>query len=190
MNQTFQLALSGDKERIYEETLKQLDSLLAEDDNLISSLANTSALLKFSFNSFSWVGFYLESQGELVVGPFQGKPACVRIGWGKGVCGAAAQNGKTIVVPDVSKFPGHIACDPMSKSEIVVPIEVKGRIVGVLDVEPLPEVGVHLGVTRGPTDPTGVRRHGRIGSGAPGHPDQASPNGPQRPARRRCGRRT
>jgi L-methionine (R)-S-oxide reductase len=120
---------------VYRETLKQLESLLAEDDNLIASLANTAALLKFSFSSFSWVGFYLESQGDLVVGPFQGKPACVRIGWGKGVCGAAAKSKETLIVSDVGRFTGHIACDPMSKSEIVVPIEVGGRVVGVLDVD-------------------------------------------------------
>jgi len=125
----------GNRQTIYRETLKQLESLLAEDDNLIASLANTAALLKLNFSSFSWVGFYLESQGDLVVGPFQGKPACVRIKIGRGVCGIAAERRKTVIVPDVSKFPDHIACDPTSRSEIVVPIEVGGKVVGVLDVD-------------------------------------------------------
>jgi L-methionine (R)-S-oxide reductase len=125
----------GDKETIYEHTVEELESLLAGDDNLIASLANAAALLKFNFNPFSWVGFYLESQGDLVVGPFQGKPACVRIKPGKGVCGAASERKETIVVPDVSRFPGHIVCDPMSRSEIVVPIQVAGKVVGVLDVD-------------------------------------------------------
>jgi len=120
---------------VYRETLRQLESLLADDDNLIASLANTAALLKLNFNSFSWVGFYLESQGDLIVGPFQGKPACVRIRWGKGVCGVAAESKQTLIVPDVGSFPGHIACDPLSRSEIVVPIQVEGRVVGVLDVD-------------------------------------------------------
>lgn len=135
MDQIFDHPPVGAKETIYRETLRQLEFLLGEDDNLIASLANTAALLKFNFNSFSWVGFYLESQGDLVVGPFQGKPACVRIGWGKGVCGVAAESKETLIVPDVGNFPGHIACDPMSKSEIVVPIQVGGRVVGVLDVD-------------------------------------------------------
>jgi L-methionine (R)-S-oxide reductase len=135
VNQTFDHSPLGGKETIYRETLKQLESLLAEDDNFIASLANTVALLKFSFNSFSWVGFYLESNGELVVGPFQGKPACVRIGWGEGVCGIAAQSKQTLIVRNVESFPGHIACDPLSKSEIVVPIQVGGKVLGVLDVD-------------------------------------------------------
>lgn len=135
MEQIFEYPPAGDKETIYKETLQQLESLLAEDDNLIASLANTAALLKLNFASFSWVGFYLTSDGELIVGPFQGKPACVRIGIGKGVCGVAAEKKETIIVPDVSKFPGHIACDPMSRSEIVMPIQVGGKVVGLLDVD-------------------------------------------------------
>jgi GAF domain-containing protein len=126
----------GDKEQVYKETIKQLESLLANEDDLIASLANTSALLKLNFSSFSWVGFYLlRSKKELVVGPFQGKPACVRIELGSGVCGTAARRNETIVVEDVEKFPGHIACDPMSRSEIVVPIRHAGVLVGVLDVD-------------------------------------------------------
>jgi L-methionine (R)-S-oxide reductase len=135
VDQIFEHPPAGDKETIYRDTVAQLESLLAEDDNLLASLANTTALLKLNFASFTWVGFYLESNGELVVGPFQGKPACVRIKPGKGVCGAAAERMETVIVSDVSKFPGHIACDPMSRSEIVVPIQVGGRLVGVLDVD-------------------------------------------------------
>jgi L-methionine (R)-S-oxide reductase len=135
MDQTFERPPVGDKETIYKETLKQLESLLAEDNDLLASLANTTALLKLNLGSFSWVGFYLASHGELVVGPFQGKPACTRIELGKGVCGTAAEKNETIIVPDVSKFPGHIACDVMSRSEIVVPIQVGEKVVGVLDVD-------------------------------------------------------
>jgi L-methionine (R)-S-oxide reductase len=136
MNHTIDRPPVGGKEEIYKETIKQLESLLADDDDLIASLANTSALLKFNFRSFSWVGFYLlQSNEELVVGPFQGKPACVRIELGKGVCGTAARRNETIVVEDVEKFAGHIACDPMSRSEIVIPIRHAGAVVGVLDVD-------------------------------------------------------
>jgi L-methionine (R)-S-oxide reductase len=136
MNHTIRQPLVGDKEEIYKETIRQLESLLADEDDLIAALANTSALLKSNFRSFSWVGFYLlHGNGELVVGPFQGKPACVRIELGRGVCGTAAQRNETIVVEDVKKFAGHIACDPMSRSEIVVPIRHAGAVVGVLDVD-------------------------------------------------------
>jgi L-methionine (R)-S-oxide reductase len=136
MNHTFEQPPVGDKEEMYKETIKQLESLLADDDDLIAILANASALLKLNFRSFSWVGFYLlQSNRELVVGPFQGKPACVRIELGKGVCGAAAQRNETIVVEDVERFAGHIACDPMSRSEIVIPVQHAGAVVGVLDVD-------------------------------------------------------
>jgi L-methionine (R)-S-oxide reductase len=136
MNHAFEQPPVGDKEEIYKETIRQLESLLADDDDLIASLANTAALLKLNLRSFSWVGFYLlRSNKELVVGPFQGKPACVRIELGKGVCGTAARRNEAIVVEDVEKFPGHIACDPMSRSEIVVPIRHAGAVVGVLDID-------------------------------------------------------
>jgi L-methionine (R)-S-oxide reductase len=136
MNHTFEQPPVGDKEEIYRETIKQLESLLAGEDDLIATLANTSALLKFNFRSFSWVGFYLvRSNRELLVGPFQGKPACVRIELGKGVCGTAALRNEAIVVEDVEKFAGHIACDPMSRSEIVIPVWHAGAVVGVLDVD-------------------------------------------------------
>jgi len=130
-----EIGSSLQKEEVYKETLKQLKSLLMEDDNLLASLANTAALLKMNIHSASWVGFYLAEDRELVLGPFQGKPACVRIEFGKGVCGKAAALKQTFLVEDVSKFPDHIACDPLSKSEIVVPILVDGRVVGVLDAD-------------------------------------------------------
>ncbi len=135
MQETAGLRFLPQKEEAYKETLKQLKSLLMDDDNLLANLANTAALLKMNIHSISWVGFYLTEERELVLGPFQGKPACVRIQFGRGVCGKAAALKQTFVVEDVSKFPDHIACDPLSKSEIVVPILVDGRVVGVLDAD-------------------------------------------------------
>lgn len=125
----------ADKTSLYRATLEQLKSLLAESDDLIASLANCTALLKLNFESFSWVGFYLTKGERLVLGPFQGKPACVVLYFGKGVCGSAAAARRTLVVDDVEKFPGHIACDPLSRSEIVVPILLNGEVVAVLDVD-------------------------------------------------------
>ena len=126
---------STKKEEIYQEIIPQLESLLAGEADLVANLANVSALLKMAFRDVSWVGFYLVKGGELVLGPFQGKPACVRIKIGKGVCGAAAEHKKTIIVPDVNEFPGHIFCDPDSKSEIVVPLVQAGILLGVLDLD-------------------------------------------------------
>ena len=135
MEQTVGSPPTGEKESVYKETLQQLESLLGEDDDLIASLANTAALLKLNIPSMSWVGFYLTSGDDLIVGPFQGKPACIRIPFGSGVCGKAANLRKTLIVEDVSSFPDHIACDPKSRSEIVVPIEVDGSVVGLLDAD-------------------------------------------------------
>lgn len=126
---------STQKEEIYKEVIPQVESLLSGEPDIIANLANISAALKMAFQNISWVGFYLLKEGELVLGPFQGKPACVRIKIGKGVCGTVAEHRKTIIVPDVNKFPGHIACDPDSKSEIVVPICVKNNLQGVLDLD-------------------------------------------------------
>ena len=106
----------------------------------MANAANTSALLWHTLPQLNWVGFYFLRGGELVVGPFQGKPACVRIALGRGVCGTAAASGKTQVVPDVHAFPGHIACDAASRSEVVVPLVHAGRVVGVLDLDS-PEPG-------------------------------------------------
>ncbi|SER91288.1 GAF domain-containing protein [Psychrobacillus sp. OK032] len=114
---------------------KQLDALLTGETNTIANFSNASALLNQFFDQINWVGFYLMEDGELVLGPFQGLPACVRIPVGRGVCGTAAQKLETIIVPDVDAFPGHIACDAASQSEIVVPIVKDGVFVGVLDID-------------------------------------------------------
>lgn len=114
---------------------KQLDALLTGETNAIANFSNASALLNQFFDQINWVGFYLMEDGELVLGPFQGLPACVRIPLSRGVCGAAATNKETIIVPDVHAYPGHIACDAASQSEIVVPIVKDGELVGVLDID-------------------------------------------------------
>ena len=123
------------KEQSYQEMIEQLKSLIAEEYDLIANLANTSALLNQFMDHINWVGFYLFKDGELVLGPFQGKPACIRIPIGKGVCGTAVARKETIVVPNVHEFPGHIACDEASNSEIVVPMIKGDTIYGVLDVD-------------------------------------------------------
>jgi L-methionine (R)-S-oxide reductase len=109
--------------------------LLSGEQDFIANAANTSALLFDALPDINWAGFYLLREGELVVGPFQGKPACVRIALGKGVCGTAAATRKTIVVRDVHEFPGHIACDAASQSEIVVPLLRDDVLLGVLDID-------------------------------------------------------
>jgi len=115
---------------------RQLQSLLEGESHWLANLANTSALLFSELKDINWVGFYLCEGSELVLGPFQGKPACVRIPLGKGVCGTAAQSRRTIVVPNVHEFPGHIACDAASQSEVVVPVITSdGVLRGVLDVD-------------------------------------------------------
>jgi GAF domain-containing protein len=122
----------------YRELLPQLASLLDGEPDLIANLANTVAALRECVPAASWVGFYIVRGGELVLGPFQGKVACVRIAFGRGVCGTAAAERKTMIVPDVEQFPGHIACDAGSRSEIVVPITRSGRrgeVVAVLDLD-------------------------------------------------------
>ncbi len=119
----------------YELLIKQLKSLLSKEERLITNLANLTAALKQTFDKISWVGFYLFDGEVLYLGPFQGKIACTSIKIGKGVCGTAAEKGETIIVPDVYKFPGHIFCDPDSKSEIVVPMFKNNKLIGVLDVD-------------------------------------------------------
>jgi L-methionine (R)-S-oxide reductase len=119
----------------YREMNGQLDSILADERDGLANSANTAAFLRQSLPDLNWAGFYFLRDGELVVGPFQGKVACVRIAMGKGVCGTAAQTRKTVVVPDVHLFPGHIACDPESRSEIVVPLLKGGELLGVLDLD-------------------------------------------------------
>lgn len=115
--------------------IKQLEALLSGERDMIANFANASALLYNNIKDINWAGFYLFKDNELLLGPFQGLPACVRIPIGKGVCGNAALDKKTYLVPDVHQFPGHIACDQDSNSEIVVPILVEDKLIGVLDVD-------------------------------------------------------
>jgi L-methionine (R)-S-oxide reductase len=129
------VAYNGTREENYELVIQQLRALIEGESNFIANLANASALLNHFFEQINWVGFYLAENDELVLGPFQGLPACVRIPFGKGVCGTAAKNRKTIIVPDVHLFPGHIACDAASQSEIVVPMIKDGNVIGVLDID-------------------------------------------------------
>jgi L-methionine (R)-S-oxide reductase len=119
----------------YTALARQLESLLAGERDLIANAANTSALIFDALSDVNWVGFYFLKDGELVVGPFQGKPACVRIALGKGVCGTAALERRAVLVPDVHEFPGHIACDAASRSEIVIPLLRDGEVLGVLDLD-------------------------------------------------------
>lgn len=119
----------------YEQLAAQLRSLLAGERDLIANAANLSALLFHSLPNLNWAGFYFHKEGELVLGPFQGAPACVRIAIGKGVCGTAAERRETVRVDNVHEFPGHIACDSASNSELVVPIIKGDRLIGVLDLD-------------------------------------------------------
>jgi GAF domain-containing protein len=124
-----------DKSHLYDELAQQLAALIEGEADLIANSANMAALIYHGLPELNWAGFYFARQQELVLGPFQGKPACVRIRLGEGVCGTAAARGAAIVVPDVHEFPGHIACDPESRSELVVPLIEKGRVLGVLDLD-------------------------------------------------------
>ena len=128
------LITKGTKEEQYESLLPQIKALLEGEPDLIANLANITGALKEQFN-WLWVGFYLVKNDELVLGPFQGPVACTRIKKGKGVCGASWAKGQTLIVPDVEKFPGHIACSSLSRSEIVVPIIRNNKVLGVLDVD-------------------------------------------------------
>ncbi|SUC14488.1 Free methionine-R-sulfoxide reductase [Proteus vulgaris] len=123
------------KSLFYQELTDNLSALLSGENDLIASLANTSALLFEKLDTINWVGFYLNDGDSLVLGPFQGKIACVRIGFGKGVCGTAYSENRILRVDDVHQFSGHIACDSASQSEIVLPLEVNGQIIGVLDID-------------------------------------------------------
>lgn len=119
----------------YRELKSQLAELFADERSGMANTANMAALIYQVVPDLNWAGFYFLEDGGLVLGPFQGKVACVRIALGRGVCGTAAKTLKTVIVPDVSLFPGHIACDPSSRSEIVVPLLQKGRLLGVLDLD-------------------------------------------------------
>jgi GAF domain-containing protein len=125
----------GDKTSFYRELSRQLEALLSGEPDPIANAANTSALLFEMMPKLNWAGFYFLRGGELVLGPFQGKPACVRIALGRGVCGTAAERGQSVLVEDVHAFPGHIACDAASRSELVVPLVRDGRVLGVLDLD-------------------------------------------------------
>ncbi|MBN3556448.1 GAF domain-containing protein [Fictibacillus nanhaiensis] len=128
---------STDRNEAYSLLFKQLSALLEGETNATANLANASALLNQFLDRVNWVGFYTleEETNQLVLGPFQGLPACVRIPLGRGVCGTSAQNQETLVVKDVHEFPGHIACDAASQSEIVVPLVKDGKLLGVLDID-------------------------------------------------------
>lgn len=128
-------AYSGNKTKDYELLIKQLKALSEDENDSIALLSNASALLNQFLSEVNWVGFYLWKEDELVLGPFQGLPACIRIAYGKGVCGAAVKEQKTQLVADVMQFPGHIACDSASRSEIVVPIIMNNTVYGVLDID-------------------------------------------------------
>ena len=124
----------GDKSEQYRSLIPQISALIEGENDLIANMANVCAALKEQFNFF-WIGFYMVKGDELVLGPFQGPVACTRIRKGKGVCGTSWNEAKTIIVPDVEAFPGHIACSSASKSEIVIPIIRNGAVIGVLDVD-------------------------------------------------------
>ncbi|WP_188453395.1 GAF domain-containing protein [Virgibacillus oceani] len=126
---------SGNKEKDYELILKQLEALSEGEKDSIAILSNATALLNQFLDEVNWVGFYLWKENELVLGPFQGLPACIRIPFGKGVCGTAIKERETQRVADVTQFSGHIACDGASRSEIVVPLVVNNEIYGVLDID-------------------------------------------------------
>lgn len=128
-------ALEGNKQDMYRQLFQQTTALLEGETNWLANTANTSALLYQQLPDVNWAGFYFLHGDELVLGPFQGKPACVRIPLEKGVCGTAAAERKTLVVPDVNAFPGHIACDAASRSEIVVPVMENETVIGVLDID-------------------------------------------------------
>ena len=125
----------GSKVGLYDDLAGQIDGLLANESDFTANLANAAAAIYHSLPSLNWVGFYLLRGSELVLGPFQGKPACARIPMGKGVCGTAAEQRKPVLVSDVHAFPGHIACDAVSQSELVVPLIRGETLIGVLDLD-------------------------------------------------------
>ncbi|MBA4492872.1 GAF domain-containing protein [Paenactinomyces guangxiensis] len=127
--------VEGDQATRYVNILKQLEHLLEGEKDWLANLANTASHLYHSLDQVNWAGFYLLKEGELVLGPFMGQPACVRIAVGRGVCGAAVAEDETQRVEDVHQFPGHIACDASTRSEIVIPLRVDGKIIGVLDID-------------------------------------------------------
>jgi len=129
------ISYEGSSLQKYNTLCNQLEALLEGENDLVANLSNASALLNQFLEQINWVGFYLMKNGELVLGPFQGLPACVRIPMGRGVCGTAAYKKETILVDDVHEFPGHIACDARSNSEIVIPLIKNDEVIGVLDID-------------------------------------------------------
>src|SRR3989441_8171799 len=134
---TFQIteSHSSSKAELYQALASQLSSLLAGERDLVANAANFSSLIFHALPDLNWAGFYFAKDGELVLGPFQGKPACVRIRVGQGVCGAGAAKCETMIVPNVHEFPGHITCDSASNSEIVIPLMKDSRLIGVVDLD-------------------------------------------------------
>lgn len=125
------------KRDLYDDLFSQCAALIGDEKDFLANSANVSSLIFHTVPKLNWAGFYLYKEGELVLGPFQGKPACIRIKIGSGVCGTAAEKRQTVIVPDVHQFPGHIACDSASNSEIVVPLLKEGILIGVLDLDSL-----------------------------------------------------
>ncbi|GAD81380.1 GAF domain-containing protein [Vibrio ezurae] len=119
----------------YQRVTQQVEALIGDETNLIANLANISAILNMELSDINWVGFYLKENDQLVLGPFQGNPACIRINWGQGVCGTAASTNTVQRIADVHAFKGHIACDAASNSEIVIPFSINGEVYGVLDID-------------------------------------------------------
>jgi L-methionine (R)-S-oxide reductase len=130
-----QAARGGSQAELHAQLLEQARGLVAGERDFTANAANLASLVFHTLPDLNWAGFYWMKQGELVLGPFQGKPACVRIALGRGVCGTAARDRRTIVVPDVNAFPGHIACDAASAAEVVVPVIAGARVLGVLDLD-------------------------------------------------------
>ncbi|MDR0422371.1 MAG: GAF domain-containing protein [Proteiniphilum sp.] len=134
MTENLHIPCGASKEEIYRELLPSLQALTEGESDFIANMANVASALKETFGFF-WVGFYRVSGDRLILGPFQGPPACTRIAYGKGVCGSAWKGGRTLIVPDVDRFPGHIACNSASRSEIVVPVKSEGNVTAVLDID-------------------------------------------------------
>ena len=132
---TFKIDASAPKADLYTELVRAADALTSAEPDAVANMANIAALLWEYLPDVNWTGFYRVVDGELVLGPFQGKAACIRIPFGKGVCGTAAQSGKTQLVADVHAFPGHIACDAASRSELVVPVRRNGAVIAVIDLD-------------------------------------------------------
>ena len=128
------------KKTDYPALIAQAEGLIDGVPHLVANLANVSALIYTTLDALNWAGFYLAGDGKLVLGPFQGRPACIEIPWGRGVCGTAAKEDRTQLVPDVHAFPGHIACDCASNAEIVVPLHRGGTVIGLLDIDS-PQLG-------------------------------------------------